>query len=226
MMNARPAIDQNLEGLKFSNNWPMKCFQREVEGKILQELIEFNPDTIILDFVDERYNLMRFVDGYITLSVEVIQSGSTEEKWFEEGIFIPRISHECNLLWIEALKNFSTFLQNHLPHTKIIVHDAPWAGTVVAGSNLMSSEAVLANPQQELHPGNIVNVETFDRLMKFYAAATMAYIPKASKISIPNEFYVRAREHLWGEAPFHYVSEYYGAAADELRKHGITFFPR
>lgn len=222
-MSEKPEIPADYSSLDFSSNWPLKCFQREVEGTILGELVDFNPDTLILDFVDDRYNLMRVGAGYITLSVEVLQSGAIGTEWYKAGALVHRLSQECQHLWLDALKKFAELLRSHLPNTKIIVHDAPWSSLAVPGTDLLSGNARQADQKQQIHDSNIVNVDQFDRLMKFYAASALLYIPSAKKLATPRETHVRAEQHIWGEAPFHYVREYYAEAAAQLVGHGITF---
>lgn len=222
-MNEVPSINVDYQNLKFENDWPLKCFKREVEGTILTELVDFKPDILLLDFVDERYNILQVGGGYITLPVELLNSGIYGLPWFDERKVIDRQSAECNTLWASAASQFSTFMRKNLPNTKVVIHDAPWSNSIVPGADLSSGTPGPANPRQQLHADNTVDVEAFDRLMKSYARRLSDLMPEAERLSVSEAYHIRAQGHIWGEAPFHYVVEYYREAAKQLEKFGISF---
>lgn len=222
-MNPSPRIDVDISSLSFDNNWPLKCFTREVEGSILEEILDYDPDIIILDFIDERYDILRVGGGYLTLAVELLMSGASEQEWFRNGERIPRLSQECYRLWTTAARNFAEFLHVRLPNAQVLIHDAPWTSVIVEGRDLSSEIPGPGLTEQELHEGNVAQVPEYDLLTKSYAGILASFLPKSEWLTIPKDLQVAARDHIWGAAPFHYVTEYYAAAVAHLSARGVKF---
>jgi len=172
----------NLES-KFQKN----MVQIDLE-KILKKKISNYKDIVIIDFIDERFDLFKFPDGAIcTISPELIRSGFNKET--EKGKVIKSGSEEHFKLWNKGWKEFIAAIPDK---NKIIINKVFYAARDEEGNNFNLNQIRNSN----------------DYLKKLYDVVQND-IPHENIISFSKEFLIGNSKHKWGRSPFHYIDTYY-----------------
>lgn len=144
-------------------------------------------DFIIIDLIDERFQVIRTKDSYITRSNEFINSGirinnravSEEER---EQLWFLKIDH-----FINDLKQF------YAPH-KIILHKAFW-------------KKEYKNKKGELISFQNPEINKMNNLLAKYYSRIETGLNDVNIIQLDR--FVADENHQWGLSPFHYEDYYY-----------------
>ena len=123
MSNQLRLKDLNIENL---DSWSKKVIMRDMNKTFLQEIIQLEPDYIIIDLISEiESSVMKIQDTYIT-KIKGKSNKLDFDNYEAEEISLKKHKE----LYIELLKNkiyeFRKFCSENLPNTKIIFHVAPF----------------------------------------------------------------------------------------------------
>jgi hypothetical protein len=184
--------------------WEVRMVADDVLKRGVGKLLEYRPTHLIVDHIDERFNLLRKNGAVVTHSWELHLTGLDEGplKGLER---IWRASDEATRLWRTGLDALAAFLKANLPDTRIIFHDARWALEYLDPQGARQAFA----PDRELWPGIPANIAEHNRLLADYAAYLRAKLPQAFHVRAPAEIAVGDERHRWGLSPFHYTEAYY-----------------
>lgn len=186
-------------------------FQRRmVEADFRKENINLeNCDYLIIDFIDERFNIVNFENSKITLSNElskVIDQIGDVEMSFKRG------SDEDFRHWRLSCQKFSKYFTG----IKTILHSSRFA------THKSSNEGLKENDKKNL----ILNM---NHLLTRYEEIFIEEVSPIWIMKVDNHKVVSNIQHKWGVAPFHYILPYYREAFDKLKEFvnsdtGITVF--
>lgn len=209
-------------------DWESRQITYDLEKNWIDILLESDSDIIILDLIDERYDLYKIEETYITKSNILNKS---RFKTSTKAQKIKRNSKECEKLWSEYLDKYINKLKKL--DKKIIVHKAMWKDYYL-NSNVnksVNNNIYFKNILYGIYYGNIwgkkndrikfkrsiINkIESNNRILeKYYNSLTQAGNFKMIDIDKYNN---ADKGHKWGLAPFHYESSYYKAFIIELEK--------
>jgi hypothetical protein len=197
---------------KFSNY----MWIADVEKTALKAIAAFKPDVLIMDFVDERFNILGFDGHYVTNSKELAESKFLNE--MPLGKVLRRGNPEVEQLWIESAEQFVIWLEKTLPEARIVIHHAQWATKYVETASIYDARlekrfhSILDGPS-----GERWNIRKYSKMCVGYSDKISQLIKKSISISARPEFIVGSDLHMWGPAPFHYVKEYYLDTSEKLR---------
>ena len=200
------------------------CLDYDVNKKTLPALAAFKPDTIILDFIDERFDLLQAGRAFVSYSHEFQLAGGPAMDWAQGGRVIDRLAPEATALWSAAARRFALWLSTApgLRDARVILHKAPWVTRQVAGDDLTPGTAMESTAKrQQITFGKLVEVAAYARLMDRYYALMQAAMPGIQTVEVPPEYHVGAGQHMWGPSPFHYVTGYYRDFNAKLRRLGV-----
>lgn len=181
-------------------------FQRRIVSTDLNKSLEENIrsasfDLLLIDFIDERFNLFMFEHGGIcTISNELRSTGFAPER--EAGQVIPSGDDEFFELWESGWTRFLSVVDSIGCRGKVRVNRALWATTTSSGKGFPTYSA-----------NYILSANKF--LERLYARAKNDLMgwqfiePSASH-------FVAAEEHRWGLSPFHYIDAYYADALERI----------
>ena len=155
-----------------------------------------NADCIIIDLIDERFDVLTSGSAHATRSQAFFQSGV---KPTMKGDFkrIDRGSEDYFDLFRRGTQEFSKFLDR-----PVILHDARWASSYIREGRIHAFE-----DQGKIQFEN----ELLDELTKILSEE----IAFESIIDSPTNSIADAT-HKWGLANFHYIPEYYLALDQQL----------
>lgn len=91
--------------------------EREVENDFWNIMSEINPDYIIMDFVEERFDILEYGGGYLTKSDAL----DGADCMLENPRRIPRNTEKCRLLWEQSCMQFTERMRLQHPSTAIVL---------------------------------------------------------------------------------------------------------
>lgn len=175
------------------------------------------PDTIVLDFIDERFDLLDCDGVLVTESLELIESGMMAQPALAQARRIPRFSDEAWSLWAAGLLRLRrAFDEARLLPSRIVLHACLWADEVEAATGRHAypdrCEIMLGRPTSRA-----ANNDLLRRMHDAFAAC----FPEAVVIEPPADLRVADAAHRWGFSPFHFIPQYYQFLADAAAYHGV-----
>lgn len=170
------------------------------ELKVILEKIEF--DLLLIDFIDERFNLFLFDDGSIcTLSNEILKTGFLDTG--PAGQIINSGSDEFFTFWLNGWKLLVSELQINGLLDRVRVNPVLWASLTEDGNNFSPTYS-----QTKIDAAN----KTLNRLYSYVAADLGSH----QFLQFSPTLFKGTNKHRWGLSPFHYVDEYYQTALRQL----------
>lgn len=181
----------------------------------LAALVAHRPTHLVIDFIDERFDLLVRGGQVATRSLETSALGldGRELAGFRP---VARHSDEARRLWRRGLSAFAAFARTQLPGARIILHDARCA---VRGLAETGATADLG-PDWEFWPGQPASIARLNDLLGAYAEDFRQALPEAAVVRAPADVTLADAGHRWGLAPFHYVEAYYEAVLRQLEPLG------
>ncbi len=171
------------------SNWQKKMVNYDLKKNGLNLSSD---DVLIVDFIDERFNIMKSGTTLMTQSKEFndldLASKLNCTKAFSRGTDL-----EFDF-WKIACQKFKNSLPS--PHPTIIVHKGIFALQYIGKDGLIDL------------PNREFNLEMNRRLEIYYSIFIEVLNPN-TVISAPKELIIAEPNHKWGLAPFHYIQEYY-----------------
>lgn len=149
---------------------------------------------LLVDFVDERFPLLKGEGGYFTYSNELQRAGLDAAKY-------DRVNWDSKRYWA-AFEPAWKRLVAAAPGSKVIVNRAYWATTDSAGKNLANGKTI--------RWANSVLRRTYARVRRL--------TPSVQFIDYDASMLVADPEHKWGRGPYHYVPEFYRQLNRSLRR--------
>jgi hypothetical protein len=173
----------------------------------LDEIIRFRPDVVLLDFIDERFDLLVGDGAVVTASWELETSG-----WDALPPLMPlrrldALGDADATLWRRSLDALAHLFTPGAPLSgaRPVLHAATWAGALRSTSG--RTEAL--EPDLEITPGRRAPRAAHNvRLARMHALARAA-IPRLEVVKAPESLVFSDPDHVWGLSPFHYVGDYY-----------------
>ncbi|MDJ0351346.1 DUF6270 domain-containing protein [Pseudarthrobacter sp. PH31-O2] len=182
------------ERITLANN--PSAFQRrmvssDLNKELAQTIRESSFDYLLVDFIDERLQLIRTGDRYDTYSPELTRAGLevSAENLVEPG----------STEYMEAFKRGWDKLLEIVPVEKIRLNRVFWASVDEDGKELEGMPKILE--------GNRL-------LQRLYSYALS--FPGIQSIDYPDELIRSDSNHKWGRSPFHFSKAFYRKTIDAL----------
>lgn len=189
---SHPEVTESLES-KFQE----KIVKSDMKKSIFSDLKNNNFDILVLDFIDERFNLYSLDNTICTLSNEAVSTGLLEK--YPDHKIIKSVSKEFFDMWEEGWGKFIELMKKNGQLDKVLLNKVYWAEETVSGHNFEPTYS--KNKIREMN--NFLN--------RLYTIAERS-IPPENIMKFSEKIMIGADEHQWGLSPFHYVSNYYEKA--------------
>lgn len=158
-------------------------------------------DLILLDFIDERFDLVKVLDSYVTNSNYLIQSDMLSE--FSDYKIYKRF--EMMGEWKIACEKFINKIKYlNIP---VILHKAWWADSFY---NYHTDKVEKFEKEQ------LATVKKYNSLLSEYYNYMLSIYPELIVIEVKKELLYSDFAHKWGRDYFHYSELYYRELAREL----------
>jgi hypothetical protein len=173
-------------------------------GKSLRDtVLTLSYDVLLLDFIDERFSLLRLADGrLVTLSAELGGSGIGADLAAER---LAPFSEPHFQAWESGWRNLVATLDGGGRLDRVRLNCARWCDTTASGGGFGD----LASPEA-IHNANRY-------LERLYARAAQD-LGEHQLLCLAPPCFVSSEQHAWGTAPFHYTDETYRAIIAELNR--------
>ena len=152
-------------------------------------------DYLIIDLIDERFELITNFGSLITLSNELRDNNKLKSinKYVERG------TEEEYRLWRSAVKRFASTI-----NVPVILHKSRLASKL--------------NKANENISVDMQYIEKLNQRMRCYEDIIYQEMEIFATIDVDEKLLVSDVEHVWGYSPYHYISEYYQEAKNQLFK--------
>lgn len=191
----------------------------DLQKTAFSTIAEFAPSHIVLDVIDERYDLLQAGEAVITHSWDLKESGYLDQPWAAGARRIPRTSDEARGLWRAAVPAFVEALRRHgLLGARILLHEGRWAQSYRDGAGALQAlpdalqiwDGLPASRAEH----NALLADTHERLD--------AQLHGLVRIRAAPHLQVADETHRWGLAPFHYIPDYYRDVLRQLQAAGVV----
>ena len=160
-------------------------------------------DIILIDFIDERYDLVVFPSGeMITNSDELATSRLLKEPGLEFRL-VKQGSAERRELWLQGIRKFFDLLKAHNKLNRVLVNKAYWA-TGFEGKT------------DTAYPVDRDKVDEANRDLDWMYDALRNDIREDQFLTFRSGICTASESHRWGISPFHYGDRYYKDALLQL----------
>lgn len=172
-------------------------------SKQLAELLEKGDyDTLLVDFIDERFDLFRFDDGAVcTLSDELLSAGFLSGG--PAGQVVKSGSDEFLTLWMAGWDRFWSRLGELGFRDRLRLNCVFWSSETIDGEGFLP-----AYSEEQIDAANALLSRLYE-----YAKKDLA---DHQVLEYSESLFKGGVEHRWGKSPFHYFDEYYLAALRKL----------
>ena len=189
------AVKKNIESLTH-RYWVLNDLEKRLE-KILASTAY---DIILLDFVDERFNLAEMDNGAIITITNEFRRAKIDESGFN---IIRSMSDRHFDLWKTGLAVFA----KQVEQKNVFINRVYWAEEASDGSRFDAKYIAVHNQYLE----------------KLYRHAANNYA--FNFLEYDKNVFVNDASHKWGKDPFHYIHQYYVdamAALDGIAQDRLT----
>lgn len=192
------------ERVMLPSAWQRRCVLADLEKTFFAALADARPDWLVIDLVDERFDLLRGAGSFMTRSSAFTAAGLDGMDGFE---FVRRASPEGCGLFERAADEFAERVMRILPPERVVVHRAMWC------TQYRSGDEVLSFPEPRLTLCRGQNA----MLSHGYDALIAALGERVNVIGVDPEVPLADGAHRWGLEPYHYERAYNDRAISRLR---------
>ncbi|MBL0670957.1 hypothetical protein JD504_09375 [Aeromonas hydrophila] len=195
LMSSPVDIDKNI--LVAENAWLNWIILNDFNKTTLTQLSAHNPSIICIDLIEERFDVFKIQDSYITYSDE-LSKYHPNARSLAAGTRISFNSEERRALFSEKLSLLCSKLNAFFDKPTIVIHKAFYSDYYLDNGNIFKFSAEQCNKN---HAINEVLAFGYDYLL--------SHLNNAIDIDIPPQIQIANSKHIWGLSPFHYIDEYY-----------------
>jgi hypothetical protein len=188
-----PAVPIDEQRVVLSSAWQRRCVLADFHKTFFASLADARPDWLMIDLIDERFNLLRCVGSLVTRSSAFEACGLADAPDLELAP-IRRMSPEGERLFEQAAGEFAERVLRVLPAERVILHRALWCARYRADGEITSfpdDRRALCEHQ------NLMLDHGYDALSDAFGGAT-------SVIRHDRERSLADAGHRWELEPFHY----------------------
>ena len=200
-LGARP-IDMPSAVQNIHSKFQRRMVERDIRKDFLNDLSGLQFDVLLLDLIDERFNLYVEPDGRAcTLSSELFSSGFPGDS--DGGSRISTGSEEFWRLWEAGWSILVNKLRGLGVLDRLLVNQVFWGSRTENGGNFEPHYS-----SRQIYSANQFLERMYQRIG--------ADIPSEQFLQFDQGLMTGSIAHTWGISPFHYVHAYYHSAIQQL----------
>ena len=192
------------ETVRLDSAFQRRCVIEDFGKRFLAELEREQLDWLVVDLIDERFDVLRTPASYVTRSSAYDSAGLEEQHRFDR---VRRLTGDAAALLEHAAQAFAERVTAVLPAHRVIVHRARWMTRYRDGAALHDFPAERADFAAH---HNAALDDAYDALEHHLGG-------HAATIAFEDGRYVADARHRWALEPFHYEPAYNDAALARLR---------
>lgn len=196
-----PPVDvKQVSGIDFGDNtsrFQGRMVKADIEKTLPRDLLRSTFDLLLVDFIDERFSVVRVGDGVVTRSTDALKCGL--QSYPMDRIHFGSDEH------MELFRAGWKRLLQTVPASKIVINRVYWAE--------FDSEGEPVEDALKVSQSN-------DVLSRLYEIAGAS--PEIRFIDYPASAFTADPSHKWGRSPFHYVPDLYDMTLKALQEFSKT----
>jgi len=196
-------IKVSMEEILLNSNFQKKSVFQDLNKTILTEIIEDSSDFLIIDLIDERFNLTKIDDSIITMSNELKGSSLLNNFYHEE---INRFDTNVFELWKKSVDRFFDQIYKKYEPTQVILHKTLWREKYYDKNG----------EKKDFAPSMINGIRKQNSLLNSYYEYIETFLPKMNIIDMTDKNLLSSENHIWGLSPYHFEDKYYDTFNNKL----------
>jgi len=183
-----------------------RMVREDLTKEVVADLVLNQPDVLVIDLIDERFDVIQIDQGWYTMSDYYERLGlepALREVATQTSLYR---SPERNLQFRAAASKLAPVLASALPQTRVVLHQA-WYTSRTADPAI----PFYATATKHAMSSN-------EALAAWYASLRSAFGRRLHVLEAPRDLLVGDPAHRWGLAHYHYVPEYYTWILTALHK--------
>jgi uncharacterized protein DUF6270 len=202
-----PPVPIAPDAVALDSAWQHRCVLADFGKTFFASLEEARPDWLLIDLIDERFDVIRTAGSFVTRSsaLQSAQLAPTVELDFE---VVPRLSDDGLALFDDAAAEFVRRIVEILPPERVVVHRAVWL------ERFRYHGETLRFDTQRLEFARLQNTA----LERGYHTLLHHLGDQAGVLTLSPVRYAADAHHRWELEPFHYEPAYNREAVRHLRR--------
>jgi len=183
-----------------------RMVREDLTKEVVADLVVSQPGILVLDLIDERFDVVQVRDSWYTMSdyyerlglVAAVRAAATATSAYRTPQRLRQFDAAASLLGPE--------LASALPRTRIVLHQAWYT-------------ARSADPAVQFYATATKNaLSSNEALSGWYASLRSSFGRRLHVVEPPRELLVGDPGHRWGLAHYHFIPEYYTWMLAALRE--------
>lgn len=188
---------------RLESPFQQRMVRRDHDKTLLVLLGKLDYDVLLIDLIDERFDVHVGPDGGFTLSNEMRGVDPRAARW--PGQVLKSGSDEFMALWHAGWQRLRDRLQAVGRLERVRLNAVRWAGCTASGGDFGA-----AHPPGQIDAANRTLAAMYEVVARDLAPHQV--------LRFDDELLVGADDHRWGCSPYHYVKAYY---VELLRRLGV-----
>jgi hypothetical protein len=184
-----------------------RCLLEDFNKTFFTNMKDATPDWLIVDLIDERFNLLRTPGSFVTQSSAFLNAG-LDGGLGMDVTELRRLTEHTMALLDSAIAAFVVRVRELLPPERIILHRAWWMARYARDG------VIETFPEDRVTFAECHNAA----LARAYATLEAQLDGAATTVDLGRERYVADAAHRWELEPFHYEPAYNAAAVGRIRE--------
>jgi Family of unknown function (DUF6270) len=198
------AIDE--DDVRLESRFQRRCVVEDFRKTFLTRFEDAAPDRLVIDLIDERFDVLHRDGSFVTRSSEFVRAGLVEPAG--QGLTpVTRRDPRLPELYRSACRAFAERVSAVLPPEHVILHRARWC------TRFRDAAGVHAFPADRAAFCAEMNL-LLDRI---HAELVRAFGGRAQELVVGAGDALADGEHQWGLEPYHYDATYIRDARERLR---------
>ena len=192
------------ERVRLDSAFQRRCVIEDFDKCFLAKLEHERLDWLVVDLIDERFDVLRTPESYVTCSSAYQGAGLADDDGFGR---VRRLTGEAGQLVEDAAREFAERVTAVLPAERVIVHRARWM------TRYRDGEALHDFAPDRVDFANHHNAaldHAYDVLEQHLGGG-------AHTIAFDDGRFAADARHRWDLEPYHYEPAYNAAALERLR---------
>ncbi|HZO36323.1 MAG TPA: DUF6270 domain-containing protein [Solirubrobacteraceae bacterium] len=198
-----PPVAIDADRVRLDSAWQRRSLLADFEKTFFASLAATRPDWLVIDLIDERFDLLCVGDSFVTNS-SALQAADLDGQTLE-GEHLRRMSAEGCELFDRAVAAFAERVTAIVPAERVLLHRALWC------PRYRDDDAIVDFDERRIELCRLQNA----MLTRGYDALADAFGSTASLAVDPASDVADAAHH-WKLEPFHYTSSYNASATARM----------
>ncbi|MDQ0803475.1 DUF6270 domain-containing protein [Priestia megaterium] len=197
-----PKVDIKREDIQLASDFQKEMVYYDLTKYFPRYIKETEADYLLIDFIDERMEVLERNGSYITRSNEFVHSNVNEQIQYEASVLN---KEEINELWKKSALQLIEDLKGRFNPKQIILHKALWRYSYID-----------KNGEEQTFKEHYWIKRNNDKIDGYYEFFQENF-PGIHVIDLNNQYHAD-EFNKWGLSPFHYEEKYYKAFIEQLNK--------